>query len=123
MDREELLTNGRPLFNEKAYKILVNQRARGSRAAASLQQATERAQDDPQGPAEDEQAYTDAFNEVFGGLKMSSGVSEAPLPPVDAQAVREPAAGGQAFGASHQYAGFIPAILLYGAVLRRPAWR
>ena len=26
------------------------------------------------GPAGDEQAYVDAFNEVFGGLTMSSGV-------------------------------------------------
>ena len=63
---KNFLTNGRPLFNEKAYKMLVNQ-GHGDRARRLLlQQAGERAQDDDQGPAGDEQAYVDAFNEVFG---------------------------------------------------------
>ena len=36
---KNFLTNGRPLFNEKAYKMLVNQRPRRPCPAAALQQA------------------------------------------------------------------------------------
>ena len=50
---------------------------------------------------------------------MSSGVSDAPVPPAYAQAVREPAAGGRLSGLA-QYAGFIPAILLYGLFFVAP---
>ena len=62
---KNFLTNGRPLFNEKAYKLLVNQ-GHGARAAPALQQAGARPEDDDQGPAGNQQAYIDAFNEVFG---------------------------------------------------------
>ena len=50
---------------------------------------------------------------------MSSGVSDAPVPPADTQAVREPAAGSRLSGLA-QYAGFIPAILLYGLFFVAP---
>ena len=61
------LTNGRPLFNEKAYKILVNQ-GHGNRARRLLYNRPQAAlKMTLKGPAGDEQAYTDAFNEVFGG--------------------------------------------------------
>ena len=61
------IKNGRPMFNEKAYKLLVNQ---GHKARADLFHYN-----NPdlifkahlQGPAKNPQAITDAFNEVFGG--------------------------------------------------------
>ena len=60
------LTNGRPLFNEKAYKILVNQ-GHGDRARRLLYNRPQNAlKMTLKGPAGNEQAYTDAFNEVFG---------------------------------------------------------
>ena len=63
---KNFITNGRPLFNEKAYKLLVNQ-GHGSRARRLLYNKPERAlQMTIKGPAGNEQAYVDAFNEVFG---------------------------------------------------------
>jgi len=63
---KNFLTNGRPLFNEKAYKILVNG-GHGSRARRLLYNNPERAlKMTLKGPAGNEQAYADAFNEVFG---------------------------------------------------------
>jgi spermidine/putrescine-binding protein len=63
---KNFLTNGRPLFNEKAYKILVNQ-GHGDRARRLLYNQPEKAlKMTIKGPAGDEQAYVDAFNEVFG---------------------------------------------------------
>ncbi|HZQ64166.1 MAG TPA: ABC transporter substrate-binding protein [Gaiellaceae bacterium] len=63
---KNFLTNGRPLFNEKAYKLLVNQ-GHGDRARRLLYNKPERAlQMTIKGPAGNEQAYVDAFNEVFG---------------------------------------------------------
>ena len=63
---KNFLTNGRPLFNEKAYKLLVNQ-GHGDRAKRLLYNKPERAlQMTIKGPAGNEQAYVDAFNEVFG---------------------------------------------------------
>ena len=60
------LTNGRPLFNEKAYKILVNT-GHGDRARRQYYNQPEKAlKMTIKGPAGDEQAYVDAFNEVFG---------------------------------------------------------
>jgi spermidine/putrescine-binding protein len=60
------LTNGRPLFNERAFKILVNQ-GHGARARRLLYNQPQKAlQMTIKGPAGDQQAYTDAFNEVFG---------------------------------------------------------
>src|SRR5262245_21347192 len=60
------ITNGRPLFNEKAYKLLVNQ-GHGDRARRLLYNKPELAlKMTIKGPAGDQQAYIDAFNEVFG---------------------------------------------------------
>jgi spermidine/putrescine transport system substrate-binding protein len=60
------LTNGRPLFNEQAYKMLVNQ-GHGDRARRLLYNQPEKAlKMTIKGPAGDQQAYLDAFNEVFG---------------------------------------------------------
>ena len=63
---KNFLTNGRPLFNEKAYKILVNQ-GHGDRARRLYYNKPQNAlKMTIKGPAGDEQAYVDAFNEVFG---------------------------------------------------------
>ncbi len=63
---KNFLTNGRPLFNEQAWKLLVNQ-GHGDRARRLLYNKPERAlQMTIKGPAGNEQAYVDAFNEVFG---------------------------------------------------------
>jgi spermidine/putrescine-binding protein len=64
---KNFITNGRPLFNEKAYKILVNT-GHGDRARRQYYNQPEKAlKMTIKGPAGDEQAYVDAFNEVFGG--------------------------------------------------------
>ena len=60
------LVNGRPLFNEKAYKLLVNT-GHKERADRFFYNHPER----PlkmvlKGPSSNAQAYIDAFNEVFG---------------------------------------------------------
>ena len=63
---KNFVTNGRPLFNEKAYKLLVNQ-GHGDRARRLLYNQPQKALEMTiKGPAGNEQAYTDAFNEVFG---------------------------------------------------------
>jgi spermidine/putrescine transport system substrate-binding protein len=63
---KNFITNGRPLFNEKAYKLLVDQ-GHGDRARRLLYNQPEKALEMTiKGPAGNEQAYTDAFNEVFG---------------------------------------------------------
>ena len=63
---KNFITNGRPLFNAKAYKILVNT-GHGDRARRQYYNQPERAlKMTIKGPAGDEQAYIDAFNEVFG---------------------------------------------------------
>ena len=63
---KNFLTNGRPLFNEKAYKILVNT-GHGARARRLLYNRPDLAlKMTIKGPAKNEQAYIDAFNEVFG---------------------------------------------------------
>ncbi|HEY3184633.1 MAG TPA: ABC transporter substrate-binding protein [Gaiellaceae bacterium] len=63
---KNFLTNGRPLFNEKAWKMLVNQ-GHGDRARRLLYNQPEKAlKMTIKGPAGNEQAYVDAFNEVFG---------------------------------------------------------
>src|SRR3954468_19914515 len=63
---QNFLTNGRPLFNEKAYKMLVNQ-GHGDRAHRLLYDQPDKALAMTlKGPSGNEQAYTDAFNEVFG---------------------------------------------------------
>jgi spermidine/putrescine-binding protein len=60
------LKNGRPLFNEKAYKLLVNQ-GKQERADRLLYNQPDKALEMVlHGPSANEQAYVDAFNEVFG---------------------------------------------------------
>ncbi len=64
---KNFLTNGRPLFNAKAYKILVN--------TGHKERADRFFYNDPErplkmtlkGPSGNAQAYIDAFNEVFAG--------------------------------------------------------
>jgi spermidine/putrescine-binding protein len=63
---KNFLDKGRPLFNEKAYKLLVNQ--------GHKERADKFFYNDPErpltmvlkGPSSNTQAYIDAFNEVFG---------------------------------------------------------
>jgi spermidine/putrescine-binding protein len=63
---QNFITYGRPLFNEKAYKMLVNQ-GHGDRAQRLLYNQPDKAlKMTLKGPSGNEQAYTDAFNEVFG---------------------------------------------------------
>jgi len=63
---QNFITNGRPLFNEKSYKMLVNQ-GHGDRARRLLYNQPDKAlKMTLKGPSGNEQAYTDAFNEVFG---------------------------------------------------------
>ncbi len=64
---ENFIINGRPLFNEKAYKVLVD-RGEKERADRFYFNEPERAFEMTlKGPSGDTQAYIDAFNEVFGG--------------------------------------------------------
>ncbi len=63
---QNFLTNGRPLFNEKAWKMLVNQ-GHGDRGRRLLYNQPQKAlKMTIKGPAGDEQAYVDAFNEALG---------------------------------------------------------
>jgi spermidine/putrescine transport system substrate-binding protein len=63
---QNFITNGRPLFNERSYKMLVNQ-GHGDRARRLLYNQPQKALEMTlKGPSGNEQAYTDAFNEVFG---------------------------------------------------------
>jgi spermidine/putrescine-binding protein len=60
------MLNGRPLFNEAAYKILVNQ-GQQERADRFLYNKPETVQTmDLKGPGTSTQAAVDAFNDVFG---------------------------------------------------------
>jgi len=63
---KNFIANGRPLFNEKAYQLLVNQ-GQKERADLLLYNKPEEAlKMTLKGPSSNEQAYIDAFNEVFG---------------------------------------------------------
>jgi spermidine/putrescine-binding protein len=63
---KNFIANGRPLFNEKAYKLLVDQ-GHKERADLLLYNKPEEAlKMTLKGPSSNEQAYIDAFNEVFG---------------------------------------------------------
>jgi spermidine/putrescine-binding protein len=63
---KNFITNGRPLFNEKAYKILVNQ-GHKERADRFFYNHPERPLSMTlKGPSSNAQAYIDAFNEAFG---------------------------------------------------------
>jgi len=62
---QNFIANGRPLFNEKAYKILVNQ-GHKERADRFFYNNPERPLGMTlKGPSGNAQAYIDAFNEVF----------------------------------------------------------
>jgi len=64
---KNFLANGRPLFNEKAYKILVNT-GHKERADRFFYNHPERPLGMTlKGPSGNTQAYIDAFNEVFSG--------------------------------------------------------
>jgi spermidine/putrescine-binding protein len=63
---QNFLANGRPLFNEKAYKLLVDQ-GQQERADRFLYNKPEQAFEMTlKGPAADTQTYIDAVNEIFG---------------------------------------------------------
>ena len=63
---KNFIANGRPLFNEKAYKLLVDQ-GHKERADLLLYNKPEEAlKMTLKDPSSNEQAYIDAFNEVFG---------------------------------------------------------
>ncbi len=63
---QNFLANGRPLFNEQAYKLLVSQGYK-ERADGLFYNKPERALEmHLKGPSGNEQAYIDAFNSVFG---------------------------------------------------------
>jgi spermidine/putrescine-binding protein len=63
---QNFLVNGRPLFNEKAYKWLVNH-GQKERADLLFYNQPERAlKMTLKGPSGNVQAYIDAFNQVFG---------------------------------------------------------
>ena len=63
---QNFIANGRPLFNEQAYKLLVNQGYK-DRADGLFYNTPERALEmHLKGPSGNEQAYIDAFNQVFG---------------------------------------------------------
>jgi spermidine/putrescine-binding protein len=65
-DAELFLKNGNPYLNEKAYKLLVNQ-GKQELADLSLFNQPEKVMEMKLwGPSNNDQAYTDTFNEVFG---------------------------------------------------------
>ncbi|HEU4672376.1 MAG TPA: substrate-binding domain-containing protein [Candidatus Limnocylindrales bacterium] len=64
---QNFLDNGRPLFNEKAYQLLVD-KGQKDRADRYLYNQPEQALNMRlKGPAGNTDAYVQAFNEVFGG--------------------------------------------------------
>jgi spermidine/putrescine-binding protein len=63
---QNFLKNGRPLFNEQAYKILVNQGHKDRADLYHYNEPEKALQMTLKGPSGNAQAYTDAFNEVFG---------------------------------------------------------
>jgi spermidine/putrescine-binding protein len=63
---KNFIKNGRPMFNEKAYKILVNQGYKSRLDAFHYNNPDLIFQAHLQGPAKNSQAITDAYNEVFG---------------------------------------------------------
>jgi spermidine/putrescine-binding protein len=63
---QNFLVNGRPLFNEKAYQILVNQGYKDRADALWYNQPQRALEMTLKGPSGGVQAYIDAFNQVFG---------------------------------------------------------
>lgn len=64
---QNFLENGRPLFNEAAYKILVNQGHKELADRFYYNEPERPLSMTLKGPSKNEQAYIDAFNEVFAG--------------------------------------------------------
>jgi spermidine/putrescine transport system substrate-binding protein len=64
---QNFIKNGRPMFNEKAYKLLVNQGHKARADAFHYNNPELILQSHLEGPSKNIQAVTDAFNEVFGG--------------------------------------------------------
>ena len=62
---KNFLTNGRPLFNEKAYKILVNNGHKARADRFFYNQPERPISMTLKGPSGNVQAYIDAFNEAF----------------------------------------------------------
>jgi spermidine/putrescine-binding protein len=65
-DAALFLQNGNPYLNEKAYKLLVNQGKKEQADLSLFNQPEQVMEMKLWGPATNDQAYTDAFNEVFG---------------------------------------------------------
>ena len=64
---ENFTTNWRPLFNEKAAKALTADPKTADAAKRLFMDNPEKALSMTlKGPAQDQQAYTEAFNRVFG---------------------------------------------------------
>jgi spermidine/putrescine-binding protein len=64
---ENFKTNGRPLFNEKAANILLNDPKTAQDAKRLFMGNPEKALAMTlKGPAENQQSYTEAFNQIFG---------------------------------------------------------
>jgi len=65
-DAALFLTNGNPYLNEAAYKLLVNQGKQELADLSLFNKPDEVMKMRLWGPASNDQAYTDTFNEVFG---------------------------------------------------------
>lgn len=65
-DAELFMTNGNPYLNEKAYKLLVNQGKQELADLSLFNQPEKVLEMKLWGPSNNDQAYTDTFNEVFG---------------------------------------------------------
>jgi spermidine/putrescine-binding protein len=63
---ESFLKNGHPLFNEAAYKVLVDQGHKERADKFFYNEPNKALETNLKGPSKNEQAYVDAFNEVFG---------------------------------------------------------
>lgn len=63
---KNFLKYGRPLFNEKAYKLLVDQGHKEEADRMLYNQPELAFEQTLVGPAQNQQAVTDAYNEVFG---------------------------------------------------------
>ena len=64
---QNFLKNGRPMFNEAAYKLLVKWGYKARADAFNYTKPELIFKANLQGPAKNQQQITDAFNEVFGG--------------------------------------------------------
>lgn len=65
-DAELFLKNGNPYLNEASYKLLVNQGKKELADLSLFNQPEDVLKMKLWGPSTNDQAYTDAFNEVFG---------------------------------------------------------